>query len=175
MALQGRFDINDADYSPLTIYGVGTFLAFSGGGKFRNHGGCAIIPNEGPIPPGKYWVVDRPEGGGFGSWAQAKAKDTFNKYARGAEFTRSEWFALYRDDRGVDDTTWFNGVQRGHFRLHPGTISEGCITLPHNSDFEVVRNAFLNTTMVRVPCMKSLMAYGCIEVTSNGDDCPQNV
>lgn len=62
MALQGRFTVNNADYSPLTIDGVGTFLAFSGNGSYRNRGGCGMIPNNGPIPAGKYWIVDRPEG-----------------------------------------------------------------------------------------------------------------
>ncbi len=172
MALQGKFIINDADYSPLMIYGVGTFMAFSGGGAYRNRGGCAMIPNEGPIPPGKYWVVDRPDGGGIGSKAIAIGKDTFNKVFKGAEFTRFEWFALYRDDRGIDDGTWIRNVWRGHFRLHPGTISEGCITLPHNSDFALLRNALLRTQKIRVPCMKSLMAYGSIEVIANGNTCP---
>lgn len=172
MALQGTFILNNADYSPLTLYGVGTFLAFSGNGVYKNRGGCAIIPNEGPIPPGKYWIVDRPDGGGFGSWAQAVVKDTFNKVVRGAEFTRFEWFALYRDDKSIDDSTWYNHVLRGHFRLHPGTLSEGCITLPHNSDYAVLRNALLRTGQIRVPCMKSLMTYGSIEVIANGNTCP---
>ena len=172
MPLQGRFTLNDADYSPLMFYGVGTFMAFSGRGAYKNRGGCAIIPNEGPIPPGKYWIVDRPSGGGFGSWAHAVVKDTFNKVVRGAEFTRFEWFALYRDDKSIDDETWYNHVWRGHFRLHPGTISEGCITLPHSSDFALLRNALLRTNKIRVPCMKSLMAYGSIEVIAHGNTCP---
>lgn len=62
MALQGKFIVNDADFSPLMIYGVGTFMAFSGDGIYRNRGGCGMIPDKGPIPRGKYWIVDRPEG-----------------------------------------------------------------------------------------------------------------
>ena len=34
MALQGKFVINGADFSPLTFYGVGTFMAFSGNGDY---------------------------------------------------------------------------------------------------------------------------------------------
>ncbi len=30
MALQGKFVVNDATFSPLTFYGIGTFLAYSG-------------------------------------------------------------------------------------------------------------------------------------------------
>lgn len=63
MALQGKFIINNADYSPLSFPGLGTFLAFSGNGAYRNHGGCGAIAKEGPIPAGRYWVVQRGEGG----------------------------------------------------------------------------------------------------------------
>ncbi len=41
MTLHGKFVNNDADFSPLTIYGVGTFMAFSGKGAYRNRGACA--------------------------------------------------------------------------------------------------------------------------------------
>ncbi len=171
MALQGRFILDDAEYSPLVFPGVGTFLAFSGNGQYRNHGGCAAVPTQGPIPAGKYWIVQRGEGG-FWSKKMAASKDWFNREFRGAEFTHSQWFALYRDDMSIDDYTWINGVRRGNFRLHPGKISEGCITLVHNSDFAVLRNELLRTPPVQVPCMRSLMARGYIEVTANGKTCP---
>lgn len=167
MALHGKFVINDADFSPLTIYGVGTFMAFSGKGAYRNRGACAHIPTEGPIPPGKYWIVERGQGGGL-SKMWGGVKDLYNKISSGSEFMRSEWFALYRDGISISDYTWVNSVQRGLFRLHPGTISEGCITLPHNSDYSRLRNALLNTPMISVPCMKNLKAYGSIEVIING-------
>lgn len=167
MALQGKFLLNGADYAPLILYGVGTFMAFSGNGAFRNQGGCGGVAGDGPLPPGKYWIVDR-GAGGIGSWIKAKAQDTFNKVMYGAAFGRDEWFALYKDDWSIDDGTWFDGVYRGLFRLHPGHISEGCITIPHNSDFALIRNALMRTDPVQVPCMKSLMARGYIEVIANG-------
>ncbi len=40
MALQGKFVVNNAHYSPLSIFGVGTFMAFSGNKAYRNRGGC---------------------------------------------------------------------------------------------------------------------------------------
>lgn len=46
MALHGKFVINDMYYSPLSFPGVGTFLAFSGNGAYRNRGACAMIPKE---------------------------------------------------------------------------------------------------------------------------------
>ena len=36
MPLHGEFIVNDAQFSPLLIYGVGTFLAYSGNGIYRN-------------------------------------------------------------------------------------------------------------------------------------------
>lgn len=86
----------------------------------------------------------------------------------GATYGRDEWFALYRDDRSIDDVTWINNVKRGLFRLHPGHVSEGCITIRHNSDYAAIRNALMHTEPVRMPCMKSLLARGWIEVVANG-------
>ncbi len=172
MALQGKLILNGADYAPFNLYGVGVFMAHSGKGIYRNKGGCGAVPDNGPIPPGKYWIVERGSGG-LGSWAKAKAQDLFNKMYYGTEFGRDEWFALYKDDWGIDDGTWINNVHRGLFRLHPGTVSEGCITIAHNSDFATIRNALLNTSPIQVPCMRSLMARGWVEVVANGSNtCP---
>lgn len=171
MALHGKFIINDACYSPLFFPGVGTFLAFSGNGAYRNRGACGMIPKEGPVPAGKYWTVDPPEGG-FRSQLKAGMSDIYNHYVSGATFRHSEWFAIWRDDWAIDDYTWIENVKRGNFRLHPGVISEGCITLPHDSDYAMLRNALLRTQKIEVPCMKQLMAYGTIEVITNGKTCP---
>ena len=168
--LHGTFILNDADYSPFTLYGVGTFLAHSGSGIYRNHGGCRAVPDNGPIPPGKYWIVERGEGGLYGK-ANAFVRDTINKTFYDAEFKHSEWFALYRDDWGIDDGTWIDDVYRGLFRLHPGTISKGCITIAHNSDYALIRNALLQEKPEPVPCMRSLVSRGFIEVTAYGTTC----
>jgi hypothetical protein len=63
MALQGKFVVKKAPLSPLCVMGVGTFMAFSGEGIYRNRGGCTAIKDSGPIPAGRYWIVDRPTGG----------------------------------------------------------------------------------------------------------------
>lgn len=171
MALHGKFVVNDACYSPLSFPGVGTFLAFSGDGAYRNRGACGMIPKMGPVPAGKYWIVDRPAGG-LKSQINAGVRDIYNHFASGARFRHSEWFALWRDDWEIDDYTWIEGVKRGNFRLHPGVLSEGCITLPHDSDFAMLRNALLRTQKMDVPCMRKLNAYGTIEVIANGKTCP---
>ncbi|WP_404653960.1 DUF2778 domain-containing protein [Raoultella terrigena] len=173
MALQGTLILNGADYAPFNLYGVGVFMAFSGNGVYRNKVACGAVKGDGPLPPGKYWIVDR-GAGGFFSGLKAKGQDTWNKVKNGAEFGRDEWFALYKDDWGIDDGTWINDVYRGLFRLHPGTLSEGCITIGHNSDFAQIRNALMNTSLIQVPCMRSLMARGWVEVVANGNTntCP---
>lgn len=172
MALQGKFVINDADFSPLSIFGVGTFMAFSGNGAYRNRGGCTRITGNGPLPAGRYYVVDRVKGS-IANRVRAWGVDTY-KSAFYYPVDHSQWFALYRDDLGIDDRTWVDAVERGGFRLHPGQISDGCITLAHQSDFVLLRNALLRTQKMRVPCMKSLMCYGVIEVINSSYEttCP---
>ena len=163
MALRGKFIINDAEFSSLMIYGVGEYVAFSGKGAYRNQSGCGAIQGNGPIPAGQYWVVDRPSGGTL-SRGWTRAKDLV------IGSNRSEWFALYRDDGMVDDYTWINGVKRGSFRLHPGTVSEGCITLPRHSDFRIIRNSLLHASTVPVR-NTGLKAYAVIEVIHTSDAC----
>lgn len=172
MAYHGKFIMNNTFLAPLTIFGIGTFHAYSGNNVYRNRGGCTAVPNDGPIPAGKYWIVDRPTGG-VRSQAYTWAKDSWNA-AMGHASDHTEWFALYRDDGSIDDVTWVNGVKRGQFRLHPAGgqgISLGCITLPSHSDFTAIRRALLQTTTV--PARNSgLRAYGTIEVVANGNTCP---
>jgi hypothetical protein len=70
----------------------------------------------------------------------------------------------------IDDYTWIESVKRGNFRLHPwaNIRRRRCITLPHDSDFAMLRNALLRSQRIDVPCMRKLQAYGTIEVISNG-------
>ncbi|WP_459622928.1 DUF2778 domain-containing protein [Burkholderia sp. 3C] len=172
MAFWGKFIVNNAPLVPLTIYGVGTFMAFSGEGIYRNSGGCTGIVGNGPLPHGRYWIVDRPKGGvrsQLGAWS----KDLGNSLI-GKPTHHAEWFALYRCDGQIDDWTWIHGVKRGNFRLHPtggAGHSFGCITLPSQSDFQAIRRAFLNTKTI--PAGRSgLDAYGWIEVVTHGNTCP---
>ncbi|HIE6780027.1 TPA: DUF2778 domain-containing protein, partial [Klebsiella pneumoniae] len=48
------------------------------------------------------------------------------------------------------------------------------ITITHNSDFAMIRNALMNTSLVQAPCMRSLMARGWVEVVASGSNnvCP---
>jgi len=172
MALTGKFLVNNEPLSPLSFLGIGTFNAYSGDKQYRNRGGCTAVPDNGPIPAGKYWIVARPTGG-IRSKTYAWTKDTWNAI-KGTPSDHAEWFALYRDDRVIDDVTWVNGVKRGQFRLHPaggqGT-SLGCITLPRHTDFSIIRRALLHTATIPVR-NSGLHAYGTIEVVTYGNTCP---
>ncbi|WP_145476753.1 DUF2778 domain-containing protein [Yersinia similis] len=172
MALQGKFVVNNAHYSPLSIFGVGTFMAFSGNKAYRNRGGCTMVPDNGPLPEGRYWIVERPKGG-VKTRINTAMKDFPTKFTH-APTDHNEWFGLYRDDGKIDDYTWINNVERGNFRLHPigpMGVSMGCITLQHAADFQVLRQALLHTQTIAVNGTK-LMAYGCIEVVTYGNTCP---
>ncbi|ELY6212396.1 DUF2778 domain-containing protein [Cronobacter dublinensis] len=171
MALFGKFTINNADFSPLLIYGVGTFMAFSGDSTYRNCGGCVALPDKGPLPPGRYLIVDRPQGGA-GSRIRTQVIDAWNSVA-GVPSDHTQWFALYRADGLLDDYTWINEVKRGNFRLHPvggQGLSLGCITLQHSSDFALIRDALLATN--KVVMGKGILTYGEIEVVAYESLCP---
>ncbi|MBC8721590.1 DUF2778 domain-containing protein [Paraburkholderia sp. 31.1] len=163
-----RSSLTQESLSPLTIFGVGTFNAFSGNGIYRDRGGCTAIPD-----PGRE-ILDRgPPYRRRPLPAIAAAKDVWNT-ANGRPSHHNEWFALYRDDGNIDDFAWVNGIKRGQFRPHPvggSGLSLGCISLPSYSDFEIIRRALLHT--VTVPVRTSgLGAYGTIEVVTYDNTCP---
>ncbi|MFC0139581.1 DUF2778 domain-containing protein [Erwinia mallotivora] len=159
MALHGRFYLNYGFFSPLKFPGIGTFMAFSGDKGYRNIPGCTHIPDLGALPPGRYWIVDRPEGG-----IRSKVTTLVKNIASGVR--HQDWFALYRDDGKIDDHTFIRGMERGNFRLHPigrAGLSQGCITMQHGEDFYRLRAALLRTSKIRIPQSKT-DAYGTIEV-----------
>jgi len=172
MALHGKFVVDNTPFSYLVMYGVGSFPAFSGDEIYRNRGGCTAVVNKGPLPGGKYWIVDRTSGG-IVSRMETWAEDTWNGLM-GAPTDHAEWFALYRDDYLIDDWTWANGVKRGNFRLHPSGGSGrsfGCITLQSRGDFSRLRQALLQTTTISAGA-SGIRAYGWIEVITHGKTCP---
>ena len=108
-------------------------------------------PKVGPIPPGVYYIVDRPSGGRLGAIWDFLRPDKAN------------WFALYRDDGIIDDQTSVNGVLRGAFRLHYGSISEGCITLTDRDAYARL-NQILRTTSTGVIPGTNITYYGTVTV-----------
>jgi hypothetical protein len=127
--------------------------AFSGNGPHRNNPASENVPNDGPIPIGRYYIVDRQSGGTLGpilDWI----KD------------RDIWFALWRDDGTIDDSTFVDGVRRGEFRLHPKGrlgISLGCITLEYRSEFDTLRTYLLAQPVTYIPDTTT-RTYGTVDV-----------
>lgn len=127
--------------------------AFSGLDGDINECASVCFKNKGPIPPGRYYIVDRPTGGRLG---------TVRDWWTG----RSEWFALFADDGSIDDWTLCEEVRRGRFRLHPRGprgLSLGCITVDRRQDFLRVRALLLDTPQTAIPDSE-LMAYGTVTV-----------
>ena len=128
--------------------------AFSGNGAHRNKPSSTAVPNNGAIPLGRYYIVDRESGGSLGP-----LRDYFSG--------RDEWFALYRDDGSVDDQTFISGVRRGEFRLHPigpSQTSLGCITLEFKREYDAMRRTLLATSTRSIP-RTGITTYGTVQVT----------
>nr|WP_244923066.1 DUF2778 domain-containing protein [Paraburkholderia silvatlantica] len=145
--------------SVLRCDGLGDFAAFSGRDGVKNNPASVSIPDVGPLPPGRYYIVDRGSGGLF-----THMRDFFMDLVNDTD--REKWFALYRDDGQIDDWTFINGVGRGHFRLHPHgrvNISEGCITLADPPAFYRLRDRLLHATPIGLPGGKGF-AYGTVDV-----------
>ena len=147
-----KFELNG---EPMSIFWCGAthFPAFSGLGKHVNKRISACIPNQGPIPPGTYYIFDRQSGGLFGP-----LRDLFND--------RDQWFALYAIDDEIDDEAFCEKVKRGQFRLHPkGSTgrSEGCVVIEKKTDYQFLRSILKKSEQVEVPGVE-LKAYGRLVV-----------
>jgi len=152
------FTLNGATFSSFVCEGT-PYVAFSGNGLDRNNPDSGAVAGNGPIPLGRYYIVDRQSGGTLGG-----IRDFFTG--------RDEWFALYRDDGSVDDETFIGGVRRGEFRLHPrgpsGT-SLGCIVIQDPADFPALRATLLASSVAFVPGTGA-RTYGTVDVVRNLND-----
>ena len=159
MPIQCTFRPNSKPMSVLRCDGVGEFAAFSGNEGVRNNPSAVALINVGPLPPGRYYIVDRGSGGVFShmvDWLMDLTNHT----------ERSTWFALFREDAEIDDWTFIDGVRRGQFRLHPHgreNISNGCITLSDPLAFMRLRDDLLHTQKILMPGNKGF-AYGTVDV-----------
>ncbi|AOE90738.1 DUF2778 domain-containing protein [Ralstonia solanacearum] len=150
--IECTFELND---KPISMFKIGarSFPAFSGLGSHLNRRSAVCSPNLGPIPPGRYYILDRQTGGRLGPLLDR---------IKG----RQDWLALYADDGRIDDYTFCNRVQRGSFRLHPSGragISQGCIVIHSQADFYRLR-ALLNCHRpVAIPDL-GIQAYGKVVV-----------
>jgi hypothetical protein len=144
------FELNN---KPMSAFKIGSlsFAAFSGRGRHINRRISACHVGFGPIPPGTYYIFDRQSGGLFGA-----LYDMFSE--------RSDWFSLYAIDGKIDDETYCNKVKRGLFRLHPGSASQGCITIKDSRDYQHLRAILKRSAPMEIPG-STLLAYGKVLVT----------
>lgn len=158
MPVECTFMLNGNATSALQCPGVGSFTAFSGTGVGRDNPAAVAKQDVGPLPPGRYYIVDRQSGGRMG-WLY----DLARTYGYGTD--RSKWFMLWRERTG--DVTIVNGVVRGAFRLHPNGprhLSEGCITIQNPSDFARLAGYLRGQgASVTVPGT-NMKAYGVVNV-----------
>jgi len=154
-----HFNLNGGQLSVLSCPGIGFFSAYSGNkGIHRNNPASVAIPKRGPLPPGKYYIVTRARGG----W-NTRLNDFFKSIDSGSD--RDIWFALFREDERIDDSTFIENVQRGSFRLHPAGRngnSDGCITLASASDYMILWRALI--TLPSIMITGQLRAFGTIQV-----------
>jgi hypothetical protein len=152
MVIDCRFALNGEPLSSFQL-GAQQFPAFSGLGIQANKRQFACLKGSGPIPPGRYYILDRQSGGRLGA-----LYDLFNE--------NREWLALYADDGKIDDEVFCESVKRGNFRLHPkGPLgrSEGCITINELPHFQRVRALLRASTPMAIPG-SGLTAFGKVIV-----------
>jgi uncharacterized protein RhaS with RHS repeats len=119
----------------LTHQGAGGFStpAFSGNLGNTNRAQAENISGSGPIPAGSYYITE-----------------PYSYTAFGQVF-----FKLFADDGRIDDFTQLaDGTWRGQFRLHPGTASDGCVTINSKTNkggWNTIQGLLLNTNTDFIP------------------------
>ncbi|RAU49648.1 MULTISPECIES: DUF2778 domain-containing protein [unclassified Pseudomonas] len=151
--------LNGEPISRLVCDGI-SYEAFSGdSASYVNDVRFQDVVKKGPLPLGKYYILDRESGGLMGVAGQS-----LNDFFAGTN--RSTWLSLYRDDGVIDDQTIINNTQRGAFRIHPvgpRGISEGCVTLTSGIGFEELRRNIRNRSGAIIPG-RDIRYYGILEV-----------
>ncbi len=90
------YTLNNQRLSTLTCTGFGSAAAFSGESAYVNNPRATSVAGQGPLPAGRYFIVNRESGGHLG-WLYDSVKDAWSNS------NRSTWFSLYRNDSAIDD------------------------------------------------------------------------
>ncbi|WP_122253340.1 DUF2778 domain-containing protein [Pseudomonas savastanoi] len=153
------FELTGHATSQLKCSNNESYDAFSGRTGYANNPAEVSNSENGPLPPGRYFILDRESGGRFG-WLRDPITDFY------ARTDRSSWFSLYRDDGLTDDETLIDDVTRGNFRLHPVGplgLSEGCVTLMSKNGFDQLSVYLRNMDGDRLPG-SGQKYYGILDV-----------
>ena len=159
MPAQCIFTLNGKNTSTLFCKGFGGVSAFSGRKQYVDKPSATAVAGMGPIPKGRYYIIKRESGGRLG-----RVRDYVMDLASNSQ--RATWFALYAADGAINDWTSVNGVRRGNFRLHPNGrfgISDGCITLNSQMDFDRLRTYLLSQAPATIPGA-DIPYYGMVDV-----------
>ena len=146
------YELNGQETSFLKC-GATSFAAFSGNKGHRNKRLSACIAGKGPIPVGKYYIIDRQSGGLLGP-----IRDLFSG--------KDEWVAFYAIDKKIDDVVMCDKIKRGQFRIHPKgpmAISDGCIVINKQSDFNYFKTILKNSKKEKIPGA-NIETYGVLTV-----------
>jgi hypothetical protein len=101
------FDRGSRTLTHVSAAGSPTLQAFTNPGSQNDRGGG--------VPSGTYFIVEP------------------YTYSMGNPLETS--FKLFRNDGSINDsTTTDEGTERNSFRLHLGTVSAGCVTVPRGSN-----------------------------------------
>jgi uncharacterized protein RhaS with RHS repeats len=149
------FFLNKKPVSSLNCACGEKYPAFSGVGGAVDDPNATAKTDIGPIPLGTYWIVARQGGGRLGM-----LKDWIRYEATGND--ANLWFALVPAEGGGDCKV-VDGAVRCGFRLHPGSISEGCITLRSQEQFFRLRDRLMSTSPGIIPGTKTAY-YGVVTV-----------
>ncbi|MCL6676351.1 DUF2778 domain-containing protein [Akkermansia muciniphila] len=136
-----------------------TSRVFSGNGDGKNNPDNVGNKDNGPIPPGKYYVIKRQSGG-----IRSQIEDW--TYKLWNDNDKTQWLAFIAIDDALDDQKEINGVFRSSFRMHYGTRSLGCITFLDKEVFEKAREFILETESrtVKGADGTEYIYYGILEV-----------
>ena len=136
-----------------------TSRVFSGNGDGKNNPDNVGNKDNGPIPPGKYYVIKRQSGG-----IRSRIEDW--TYKLWNDNDKTQWLAFIAIDDALDDQKEINGVFRSSFRMHYGTRSLGCITFLDKEVFEKAREFILETESrtVKGADGTEYIYYGILEV-----------
>lgn len=151
------FELNKKKTSALNCECGMSIDAFSGVGDARNNPDRIGENRTGPIPPRTYYIVRRTAG----TRLIDLARDEYRRIGRDSD--PGKWFKLIPKGADADGCIIVNGTKRCDFRLHPGDISEGCITISDRNEYLKIWELLIKTKTEKM-VNTNIEYYGTITV-----------
>ena len=133
------FDVSEGSLKSDCSCMSGSIDAFSGQGSRMNNPGMEHIAGGGPIPRGRYFIID----------PYIYTKNPLDVLGGLTFFRLMPDDGQYADGRNVS-VPGGNGttIYREKFRFHPGTISNGCVATSNIEAWKKIQFELLNRTKV---------------------------